>query len=380
MRAGGFSFVGFLLVRILKLASALAIGAVLFLVVVLFLLNHLIEAGEFRDLLIRELEGRTRLKVGVGAVEMDLGGITGIALKDFSLSDPITARPILTAPRMVTRVALLPLWNWQIVLQDISFHQPTLQVIRNQEGKVDVLEILGRILFQKPEDFPFTLDLNEIRMESAQVIFRDQFRRPDPLITELRQADLSLRRVARNGFLDVSTGQNEQNQLVNDEKPAVDYRLETVVEREGQHAEIASRGRITFEGERFELRQARLEADFQAQKWPAGLLQEYYRDYLPWSAWSGMLNARLRLQGNVAEGARVAGEVVFRDLRMELAQTLAGRVAPGSGRLEMEMEWQRQEVRLARLQLTSEEISFTAQGTVSFKGSSDPYVKLRFST
>jgi len=112
MRAGGFSFLGFLLARILKFASALAIGVVLFLVVVLFLLNHLIEAGEFRDLLIRELEGRTHLKVGVGAVEMDLGGITGIALKDFSLSDPVTARPIFTAPRMVTRVALMPLWSW----------------------------------------------------------------------------------------------------------------------------------------------------------------------------------------------------------------------------------------------------------------------------
>jgi uncharacterized protein involved in outer membrane biogenesis len=380
MRTGGFSFVGFLLARILRFASALAIGAVLFLVVVLFLLNHLIEAGEFRDLLIRELEGRTQLKVGVGAVEMDLGGITGIALKDFSLSDPLTARPILTAPKMVTRVALLPLWNWQIVVQDIRFDQPTLQVIRNQEGKVDLLEIFGRILFQKPDDFPFTLDLEEIRMEAAQVIFRDEFRRPHPLITELRQADLSLRRVARNGFLDVSTGRNEQNQLVNDEKPAVDYRLETVVEREGQHAEIASRGRITFEGDRFELRQARLEADFQAEKWPAGLLQEYYRDYLPWSAWSGMLNAHLRLQGNVAEGARLAGEVAFRDLRMELDQTLAGRVAPGNGRLAMEMEWQAQEVRLARLQLTSEEISFTAKGTVSFKQESDPYLNLQVST
>src|SRR5262249_18246813 len=291
MRAGGLSFGGYLLVRILKLASALAIGAVLFLVVVLFLLNHLIEAGEFRDLLIRELEGRTRLKVGVGAVEMDLGGITGIVLKDFSLSDPLTSLSILTAPRMVTRVALLPLWNWQIVLQDISFHQPTLQVIRNQEGKVDVLEILGRILFQKPEDFPFTLDLNEIRMESAQVIFHDQFHRPDRLTTELREADLSLRRVGRNGLLDVSTGQNEKNQLVNDEKPAVDYRLKTVVEREGQRAEIASQGRITFVGDSFELRHARVEADLQAEKWPSGLLQEYYRDYLPWREWSGTFNA-----------------------------------------------------------------------------------------
>jgi uncharacterized protein YhdP len=380
MRAGGFSLGAYLLPRILKFASAFAIGVVLFLVVVLFLLNHLIEAGEFRGLLIRELEERTQLKVTVGAVEMELGGITGISLKDFSLSDPITTRPILTAPKVLTRVALLPLWNWQIVVQDLRFYQPTLQVYRNQQGKVDLLAILGRVLFQKPEDFPFTLDLREIRMEGGRVSFRDEFRQTDALITELRQADLSLRRVARSGFFDVSAAQTAEDGPFNEENPAVDYRLRTVVEREGKHAEVASQGRITFQGGRFQLRQARLDADFQAEKWPAGLLQEYYRDYLPWTAWSGILNAHFHLSGNVTESARLAGEVVFRDLKMELDQTLAGRVSPGNGRLEVAMDWQSQEVRLARLRLTSEEVSFTAKGRLSLQQENDPYLHLQLST
>ncbi len=368
-----------LLPRIFKIASALAIGLVLFLVVILFLLNHLIEAGEFRGLFIRELEERTHLKVSVGAVAMELGGITGISLQDFSLSDPITTRPILTAPKVVTRVALLPLWHWQIVVQDIRFDQPALQIHRNREGKVDLLEILGRVLFQKPEDFPFTLDLKEIKMEAGQVTFRDQFRRTATVVTEMRQANLTLRRVGGGALLDLSTPRAAED-ASNEEKPAVDYRLQTVVEREGKDAAIASHGRITFQENHFDLRQAGLDVDFHAENWPAGLLQEYYRDYLPWTGWSGVLNARFHLRGNLTESARVTGEVVFKDLKMELEQALAGRISPGNGRLDVEMEWRAPQISFARVQLTSEEVSFTAKGTISLQQKGDPYLHLQIAT
>jgi uncharacterized protein YhdP len=379
MRVGRLGFLAHLLLRFLKFASALAIGIVLFLVIVLFLLNHLIEAGEFRRLLIRELEESTQLRVSVGAVEMEWGGVTGISLGDFSILDPIDSRTLVSAPKVVTRVALLPLWHWQIVVQELRFHQPALQVSRNEAGQVDLLEILGRVLFRKRGDFPFALDVKKISIDAGHVTFRDDYHRAASLVTELRQADLSLERVTQRGLLNLSPLAASDKESA-PKTPAVDYRLRAVVARDGKSAEIASQGRVQFPEETFELRRARFDAELRASGWPPGLLQEYYQDFVPVKSWSGNVSARLHLSGDVAHSMRAAGEAVFRNVKVNADPILAGTVSPGNGRLEVDLEWQKKEIRFKRLQLSSEEISFAAQGSAVFDRENDPYLRLRAST
>ncbi|MGH7847812.1 MAG: AsmA-like C-terminal domain-containing protein [Candidatus Binatia bacterium] len=379
MRAGRRGFTGHLLSRLIRIASALAIGIVPFLVIVLFLLNHLIEAGEFRRLLIRELEESSQLKVSMGAVEMEFGGVTGISLHDFSLRDPVDSRPLVSAPKVVTRVALLPLWHWQIVVQELRFHQPALQVSRNEAGQVDLLEILSRVLFRKRGDFPFALDVKKISIDGGHVTFRDDYRQAASLVTELRQANLSLERVTQRGFLRrPSVGASDRGPTV--ETPALDYELGAVLGREGKSVAVASRGRIQFPEKTFELRRARLDAELRTSGWPAGLLQEYYQDILPVKSWSGNVSLRLSLSGTVAESMRAAGEAVLRDLKVNAEPILAGTVSPGNGRLEVDLEWQKKEIRLKRLQLSSEEILLAAQGSAVFNAENDPYLRLKIST
>ena len=379
MRVGRLGFLAHLLLRFLKFASALAIGIVFFLVIVLFLLNHLIEAGEFRRLLIRELEESTQLRVSVGAVEMEWGGVTGISLGDFSILDPIDSRTLVSAPKVVARVALLPLWHWQIVIQELRFHQPALQVSRNEAGQVDLLEILGRVLFRKRGDFPFALDVKKISIDAGHVTFRDDYHRAASLVTELRQADLSLERVTQRGLLNLSPVAASDKEST-PKTPAVDYRLRAVVARDGKSAEIASQGRVQFPEETFELRRARFDAELRASGWPPGLLQEYYQDFVPVRSWSGNVSARLHLSGDVADSMRAAGEAVFRNVKVNAEPILAGTVSPGNGRLEVDLEWQKKEIRFKRLQLSSEEISFAAQGSAVFDRENDPYLRLRAST
>ena len=379
MRAGRRGFTRHLLSRLLRVASALAIGIVFFLVIVLFLLNHLIEAGEFRRLLIRELEESSQLKVSMGAVEMEWGGVTGISLHDFSILDPADSRLLVSAPKVVTRMALLPLWHWQIVVQELRLHRPTLQVSRDAAGQVDLLEILGRVLFRKRGDFPFALDVKKITIAEGQATFRDDYRRAASLVTELRQADLSLERVTQRGLLDL-TAADGSNDRPTPETPALDYELRAVIEREGRSAEVASQGRIQFPERMLALRRARLQAQLSTPGWPSGLLQEYYEEFLPIKAWSGNASLRLRLSGAVAGRMQAAGEVVLRNLKVDAEPILAGTVSPGNGRLVFDVEWQKREVRFKHLQLNSEEISFAAQGSAVFNPENDPYLRMKVST
>jgi uncharacterized protein YhdP len=365
--------------RLVKIAAAATIGIILLLVVALFALHRVIEAGEFRRLLIAELEQRTELKANIGAVDIKLGGVTGISLKDFSLVDPETSRPVLTAPEVVTRVALLPLWEWQVVIHSIRFRQPVFQVHRDPDGKIDWADLWGRILFDKRKDFPFALDLKEIRIEEAQVSFLDEHAGPAPLVTNFRRVDLTLRRAGGRGLPGLIRAARVAGER--EEKPALEYRLTSTVEREGRHAEISSRGKIEFGGEDFQLPRARFEADFQVERWPSGLLEEYYQKRLPLGWSRGILSARLRVDGSRAGSGRLTGDIELKDLQLDGSQMLLEKtVSPGDGRLEFQLEWQPNEVRFTRLELRSEEIGFSARGSVLSSPDGDSHVQFRFST
>jgi hypothetical protein len=166
-----------------------------------------------------------------------------------------------------------------------------------------------------------------------------------------------------------------------EEKPALEYRLRSTVEREGKQAEISSQGKILFGGEDFQLRHARFEADFRVDGWPSGLLEEYYQNRLPLGWSRGTLSARIRVDGSRSGSGRLAGEADLKDLRLDGSQMLLAKtVSPGNGRLQFQVEWQPSEVRFTRLELRSDEIGFTGQGLVLLSPDGDPYVQFRFST
>ncbi|HWP60492.1 MAG TPA: AsmA-like C-terminal domain-containing protein [Candidatus Acidoferrales bacterium] len=379
MRARRLALTVHLTGRFVRVASALVAGIVTFLVLALFLLNQLIEAGELRRLLVRELEAATQLQVKVGAIEMDVGGITGIALHDVSLIDPADGRALLRAPEVVTRIALQPLWRSQIVVDEIRLRRPELQVTRDEAGEVDLWGILQRLLFRGRRDFPFALDVETIRLEDGRVSFHDRYRREPPLRTELERVELTLTRASETRFVHLRAV-TKSGERSGENTPGVDYRLTAVVQRDGRGAGIASRGTVRAPDGEFELRRARWDAELSVAGWPSGLLEEYYRDFFPARSWSGTLSGGIRFRGAFADSIHAAGEVAFRDLRIAADQLFAETVSPGQGRLSAELEWERGEIRLKRFRLNSAELSLDARGTISLARKTDPYLRLRIST
>ena len=72
--------------KFFKFISLLAVGVVFLIVLVLFALHHLVQVGEFRRILIREVENRTQLKVNAGKAEYQVGRVMGISIHEFVLS------------------------------------------------------------------------------------------------------------------------------------------------------------------------------------------------------------------------------------------------------------------------------------------------------
>jgi uncharacterized protein involved in outer membrane biogenesis len=125
--------------KLLKIGAFIGITAVLFFVVCALAFYHLIRVGEFRNFVIDEIEKNTALKVGLGAADIEIGWVTGIAFRDVAIAMPDRAAPEIAAERVTARVALLPLLQRQVIFDEIRLQRRPVALARDAEGRVPLL-------------------------------------------------------------------------------------------------------------------------------------------------------------------------------------------------------------------------------------------------
>jgi hypothetical protein len=101
--------------KFVKILGLLCAVLLLAFAVAIFAFYHLIRVGEFSRFLVGEFDQRTGLKMEVGEAEVEMGRVLGVSFRDFVLRGPGQSRPVIVAPRMVIRVALLPLLKGKLV-------------------------------------------------------------------------------------------------------------------------------------------------------------------------------------------------------------------------------------------------------------------------
>lgn len=369
-----------LMTKIFKIVSLVGITLVLFFGVVTLAFYHLIQAGELRRFLISEVERQTQLKVTVGEAELEMGRVVGISFQDFVLFEPGHTSPAIKAQKVLIRVALLPLLERRVVFYELRFYRPTLQVARDERGKISLLDLVVNLPFLKQEELQFTFDLREIKVEKGQVTFLDRREEGGPSVTTFREIDLNLRRVLAKA-LPQSEGRGPIQAATRGEaEQALEFGLKTAIERDGKSAGLTSKGKVLFPQGEFQLRQAWFDADIHAEAFPASLFWDYYGHFLPVKAVHGTLDSRLRWQGSLAQRVHLKGEIGFKRLEVDAPDIFSSVVAPGDGRLDLEVERVPQEIRFPRLDLRSKEITFSAQGSLRSLGEKDPYLEVHLTT
>jgi uncharacterized protein YhdP len=364
----------------LKVAGVVGIVLVFFLGALLFAFYHLAQVGEFRRFLISEVETRTQLKVQAGEAELEIGRVFGISFRDFALIKPQSGRSVIAAQRILVRVALLPLLKRRLVFYETRLYQPTLQLDRDKQGKISLPDWTIKLPFYRQEEGEFSLDLREIKVEDGQVVFLDQRQGQAPVVTHLREISLNLRRTEERGLLYPKSEAQPKIATPGEEGQAIEFRLGTTLERDGKRAGVRSTGRIFFPDGVLEPRQAWLDADIHVGALPADLVPEAYGYLLPLKTMRGTLDFRLRWQGSLAEQVHIKGEVDFKRLELDARDILTSVVAPGDGRLQLDMELRPQEIRFQRFDLRSKEITLALQGTLRDFGGKDPYLKVQLTT
>ena len=366
--------------KVLKLVSFLGIALILVVAAALLAFYHLIQVGEFRRFLLSELEKRTRLKASVGQADVRLGKVTGISFRDFALLEPETGRPVITSERVLVRVALMPLFERRLDFYEIRFQRPTFKLTRDEKGEIRLLNLLLPPLTPGQQEGPFTLDLRQIKIEKGDLVFSEESEGGAPIPTHLREIDLTLRPPPAKNSLSPDLGRSVRGVAAGGLGPALEFTLKATVERDGRQARLASQGKMVLPQGEATLRQTWLDAETEIEGLPAGLVWDYYGHRLPLRAMRGTVGSRLRWRGSLAQQVHVKGAIQFGQLGFDAPQIFTGEVVPGNVRVELEMEWTPQEIRLLRLDWHSEDISLALRGSVSRLQEDDPELNLQLST
>jgi uncharacterized protein YhdP len=362
---------------ILKIVAFLGAGLLLVFAVALIAFYHLIQVGELRRFLVSEFEQHTGLKVEVGEAEVEMGRVVGVSFHDFTLREPEQDRPVITAPRIVIRVALLPLLERKLVFYGVRLHEPRLQVARDEQGKMPWLDPLVNLSLHRQQAAEFSIDLREIRIEKGDIAFVDHFAGKDAVTTRFHEVDLSLQRMRTKGLLGLALRLKSPG---GQPQEGIRFKLRTIVDRSERQADLAATGRALFSEAPLDIRKAWLEADLESENLPAAFLWEYYDRPLADAVPRGDLAYRVRWEGNLSEGSHLKGEVRFAGLEADARNIFPSALKLGDGRIDLALDWKPRELRIQRADVRSADLTFALQGSLHFPDGRDPEVDLHLTT
>jgi uncharacterized protein YhdP len=365
--------------KALKLFVWVTFSFVLFLLVISVAFYHLMQAGEFRQFLIEEVERNTGLRIQLGEAELELGRILGITFRDVSIADPQSDQNTLSATSVTARVALLPLLQRKLIFSEIQLRRPAAQILRDKDGRMPLLERLLNLPFLRENKGQFAFDLRKVKIAEGEIELQETSAEKVLAVTRLRNIDLELERVSGRALGEFF------NQVVRarphqPEGPALEFTLKTTVEQGSERAGLQAKGIAVFLGAGFEVDKVWWSAETRTIDTPVLMIQRHLvRDLAPKSL-TGMLDSRLRWEGNWSQRFQVRGEVTFKGLAIEAPEVFNATLLPGDGRLEMELSWQPGHWELGRMELRSKELKLTAQGTLRVGENRDPHLQLSLTT
>jgi uncharacterized protein involved in outer membrane biogenesis len=167
------------------------LGKVLGLIVLLFVVgiagliafvHYYLTEERVKAIIIPQAEAALGREVAIGDIKIGL--LSGITIKDFLIKEPDKKTNFVSTKAFVLRYKLMPLLQKKLIISEIRFDEPAVQVTRDKNGKFNFssLAILSdetqKEMPEKPKSasaaLPLALTINQINLNKARIKIRDQ--------------------------------------------------------------------------------------------------------------------------------------------------------------------------------------------------------------
>jgi uncharacterized protein involved in outer membrane biogenesis len=361
--------------RVLKLAGFVSAVLILFIVVSALAVYQLVRVGEVHRFLSAEIEKRTELHTQLGSADLEIGWITGIAFSNLVLSEPGASQPAITARKVTARLALMPLLRRQVIFYEIRLQQPVLQLVRDPQGRLPLLDKLLNLQFFKEQDGEFSLDLHSIKVAKGDISLIDQKR--DQGLGKWRAVDVDVEIERLSGqrlqaYLDYLL----KRQRAEPDAAALAFELKGAVLRDEARIQLKARGRLGFPQRNLEFHRAHWDGDIDLVNFPAALIKDHLGSRLPIQSMTGYLAQRVHVEGNPETSLRITGSVDFRQLSIDAPGFFMAPLTAMDGRATFAIDRNRQNIRITQADFRTRDIHFSLQGRIAALDSNDPHLQL----
>ena len=168
-----------------KLGKVLGIIVLLVVVAIAGLVafvHYYLTEERVKALVIPQAEAALGRVVAIGGIKIGL--LSGITIQDFVIKEADGKTNFVSTKAFVLSYELLPLLQKKLIISEIRFDEPAVEIIRNKKGQFNfsTLTVLSeqpqKQKAEKPEPvaagLPLALTINQIKLNNAQIKIRDQ--------------------------------------------------------------------------------------------------------------------------------------------------------------------------------------------------------------
>src|SRR4051812_41467063 len=121
------------------------IGGLALVLVLAIVVPPFVNANRFRARLARSVSGALGRNVTMGDVNIRLLPLPGFQIQNFVIMDDpaFSAEPMLRADSVTARLRLTSLWRGRLEIARLSFSYPSLNLVRNAEGRWNIEGLLA---------------------------------------------------------------------------------------------------------------------------------------------------------------------------------------------------------------------------------------------
>ena len=317
--------------------------------------NYFLDPNIYRNILQKSLTTALDRDVSIGKARINLWGGVEIAFEDFRVRDRSLAFDLLQSRRLILRLRLFPLLKREIKWKRIVLDRPTLHVIRDRNGRLNVFSdspLAGAKQKETQEEILETLASLvgvSLTLRDGVIFFSDESLGNSPLKTEMRSFNFRLSKVSYH--------------------KAFPFRIDGKIIHSKKEGQFSINGTIQNIPEDMDFSKGRVEAEAKIKGIETLHFWPYLKTMLPMKTISGILDLNAHFQGEFHGPFKTSAEITMKDVLFDYPQVFSFILKPKWMNLNFEAEYDTKDLKIPRFFIGLPEIWIKAKGRIYDIGS-----------
>jgi len=338
----------------IKFSGILALVVGVLVIGIAAFLPRLLDINAYRDEIISTLQQSLNRKVSFssGTFAWHLG--PSFVFNTVTVKEPDGRSDFLTAERITVKLALLPLLEKQVVLQDVRADGAEIRLVRGSDGRLNIDDLL------KPSKDELPVHFRKVQLRHSTVQWRDMSVRKGGFQAVALNITLDLDHLARG---------RKGNIKLSCELPALS----------GQAGLLALSGSVRLPLEGRPLAEAELNGSLDAKQLEIGRFWPYYERFIPFANPGGRLDLDSSFKGRLKD-FDAKGKVRVSGASVVWPKVFHYTVAPRSIQLNYDLRLTASLIDIPSLELTTDGFRIKGSFQMHDYAGKDPRIVARAST